>query len=498
MNAPQSPASAPVLRPRTSPMPPMQAAMPQPPYACRVQTGPDGRIAAKLEICGGSRVEWRYAYDKAGRLAEVVRDGVPVEAYTYDATGRRVTERNLLRGIEGRLYEYSDADGHLRSAGPLSLRHDIRAICNRIERRDGATDYEYANDGRLLKVARPDGVLVAYDHDDDGNRVAKYVNGRCVRKFVWDGHARLGAVYDVDHDLLVRFGYADGARLPYAMSAGRDTFFLLYDQVGSLRAVATAEGKVIEEIEYDTFGNILRETATDFEVPFGFAGGLHDRDTGLVRFGVRDYLPELGRFMAKDPLGLKGGAPDVYGYCLDDPVNRIDPTGLKSRQLASESPDEMTPDDFRRGMPYWTMTPQASACERCKERSGKKFREEPNPVHPNCKCKIEKHEPKLEARSKSGSLGGYESTDSTSFEGTGNITVSLSNWGIALFAGVLVTVNHCPSWYASVPVKKGASHTFSALKEYPVDWDVRFIITAAENTRVLYRVEYEVYVYEND
>ncbi|MGE4298803.1 MAG: RHS repeat-associated core domain-containing protein [Desulfovibrionaceae bacterium] len=61
----------------------------------------------------------------------------------------------------------------------------------------------------------------------------------------------------------------------------------------------------------------------------GYAGGLHDRTTGPIRFGVRDDAPKVGRFMAKDPLGLKGGDLDVYGYCLDDPVNRIDPTGME-------------------------------------------------------------------------------------------------------------------------------------------------------------------------
>jgi len=38
----------------------------------------------------------------------------------------------------------------------------------------------------------------------------------------------------------------------------------------------------------------LFKTSTGFQ-PFGFAGGLYDRDTNLVRFGARDYDPETGR-----------------------------------------------------------------------------------------------------------------------------------------------------------------------------------------------------------
>jgi RHS repeat-associated protein len=63
-------------------------------------------------------------------------------------------------------------------------------------------------------------------------------------------------------------------------------------------------------------------------MPFGFAGGLHDRDTGLARFGYRDYDPETGRWTAKDPILFAGGDVDLYGYCLNDPVNFIDPEGL--------------------------------------------------------------------------------------------------------------------------------------------------------------------------
>nr|MBL0716936.1 RHS repeat-associated core domain-containing protein [Desulfobacterales bacterium] len=63
-------------------------------------------------------------------------------------------------------------------------------------------------------------------------------------------------------------------------------------------------------------------------------GGLHDRDTGLVRFGYRDYMPEIGKWTAKDPILFAGGDSNLYGYVLNDPVNFVDPDG-HVRVLAS-------------------------------------------------------------------------------------------------------------------------------------------------------------------
>ncbi|QTA84141.1 RHS repeat domain-containing protein [Desulfonema magnum] len=103
--------------------------------------------------------------------------------------------------------------------------------------------------------------------------------------------------------------------------------------VGTLKAVSDSSGNVLLKREYDSFGNILSEVSTlPFEMPFGFAGGLHDKDTGLVRFGHRDYDPEIGRWTAKDPIGFAGGDTDLYGYCLNDPVNSFDPWGLAEDQ----------------------------------------------------------------------------------------------------------------------------------------------------------------------
>ena len=90
---------------------------------------------------------------------------------------------------------------------------------------------------------------------------------------------------------------------------------------------------MIKSIEYDSFGNILSDSNPTFAVPFGFAGGLHDRDTGLVKFGFRDYDPDIGRWTAKDPIFFAGGDTDLYGYVLNDPINFTDPFGLWTLQI---------------------------------------------------------------------------------------------------------------------------------------------------------------------
>ena len=88
----------------------------------------------------------------------------------------------------------------------------------------------------------------------------------------------------------------------------------------------------IKEVTYDTFGNILNDTNQNFKIPFGFAGGLYDTDTKLTRFGYRDYDTYTGKWTAKDPIDFSGGDTNLYGYVLGDPVNFIDPEGLRTPQ----------------------------------------------------------------------------------------------------------------------------------------------------------------------
>lgn len=76
---------------------------------------------------------------------------------------------------------------------------------------------------------------------------------------------------------------------------------------------------------------ISYDSNPNFNIPFGFAGGFYDKDTGLVRFGYRDYDPEIGRWTARDPIEFEGGDTNLYGYVLGDPILFIDPDGLIRR-----------------------------------------------------------------------------------------------------------------------------------------------------------------------
>ena len=286
-----------------------------------------GRIVSKTENIGGETHNYAYDYDAVGRLRSVTLDGDVVESYNYDLSGTRISEINRLRGINnGRRFSYSDED-HLLTAGDATYSYDPDGFLTSKTKADETTTYDYSVRGELLKVQLPDKRIISYDHDPLGRRIAKRIDGVMVEKYLWQGLTKLLAVYDGADNLKQRFEYADD-RLPVSMTTEGVRYFLAYDQVGSLRLVVDGSGNVVKRIDYDAFGNIVNDSNPAMRIPFGFAGGLHDRDIGLVRFGYRDYDPDTGRWTAKDPIGFAGGDTDLFGYCFNNPINFVDQNGL--------------------------------------------------------------------------------------------------------------------------------------------------------------------------
>jgi RHS repeat-associated protein len=97
--------------------------------------------------------------------------------------------------------------------------------------------------------------------------------------------------------------------------------------------VSVTDGTVVQRVMYDEFGRELENTNPGFQ-PFGFAGGLNDEQANLVRFGVRDLDPVLGRWTSPDPISFGGGI-NLYEYVGSDPVGVTDPEGLGVCQLST-------------------------------------------------------------------------------------------------------------------------------------------------------------------
>jgi len=166
--------------------------------------------------------------------------------------------------------------------------------------------------------------------------VGKKVNGTLVQAFLYRNQLNPIAELDGAGNIVTRFVYGSRPHVPdYLIKAGV-TYRILTDHLGSPRLIVdTATGAIAQRLDYDEFGQLLLDTNPGFQ-PFGFAGGLSDPDTQLLRFGARDYDPFTGRWTTKDPILFAGGDPNLYGYVLNDPVNWVDPLGFSTDIYAAD------------------------------------------------------------------------------------------------------------------------------------------------------------------
>ena len=283
-----------------------------------------GRITSRTETSAGTSTTIGYGYDTAGRLASVTRDGTQTTAYSYNANGGRSAKSmpgatySATYDDQDRLLTYLGATYSYTANGELSTKTDM----------NGTTSYTYDALGNLRTVVLPDGKRVDYVIDGQNRRVGKKVNGTLVQGWLYADQLRIVAELDGTGTIVSQFVYGTHTNVPDYMLHGGNTYRFITDHVGSPRFLIDTGTNLVQSVDYDEFGTVLSDSAPGFQ-PFGFAGGFYDPDTRLVRFGARDYDPQTGRWTAKDPIGFGSGSANVYGYASNDPINFIDPSGLK-------------------------------------------------------------------------------------------------------------------------------------------------------------------------
>ena len=280
-----------------------------------------GRITEKTETVDGAAHVYNYEYDATGRLIRVKKDSALISEYTYDGNGNRLSHNTIIGTYDAqdRLITYGNNTYTHTTNGELLTRTDTST--------SETTTYTYDVLGNLVSVTLPDGRQIEYVIDGMNRRIGKKVNNM-VQGFLYQGSLRPIAELDNNGIIVSRFIYATRINVPDYMIKGGVTYRIITDHLGSPRLVVnTSTGQIVQRMDYDEFGNATNDTNPGFQ-PFGFAGGLYDPDTKLVRFGARDYDPETGRWTAKDPIGFGGGQPNLYQYVGANPINRRDYTGL--------------------------------------------------------------------------------------------------------------------------------------------------------------------------
>jgi len=242
----------------------------------------------------------------------------------YDGNGNRLSVSRPSGTVSGT----TDAQDRLLTYGAFTYAYTASGDLQTATEAGNTSTYTYDPLGNLLGVTLPNGTQIEYIIDGQNRRVGKKVNGTLVQGFLYRNQLNPVAELDAAGNVVSRFVYGSRANVPDYMIKGGTTYRILSDHLGSPRLIVdTATGTIAQRLAYDEFGQVTLDTTPGFQ-PFGFAGGLYDPHTQLLRFGARDYDPFTGRWTTKDPILFLGGDTNLFGYTWNDPINLIDPIGL--------------------------------------------------------------------------------------------------------------------------------------------------------------------------
>jgi RHS repeat-associated protein len=132
--------------------------------------------------------------------------------------------------------------------------------------------------------------------------------------------------YNERGQITARYTHGPGIDEPLAVEKKRDNYFYHADGLGSVVALTDSKQKVVENYDYDSFGNLKRH-GHKVKQPYTYTSREFDEETGLYYYRARTYDPVIGRFLQPDPIGFDGGGMNLYAYVGNNPFGFVDPTG---------------------------------------------------------------------------------------------------------------------------------------------------------------------------
>jgi RHS repeat-associated protein len=290
---------------------------------------PGGELASQRRYQPGfdpAVATFTYRYDAAGQLvaaALVAEDGTSLGTfdYGYDPAGNRTNEDR--RGV-ARSLSFNHGN-QLTQEFEQDQSREFRYDANGNLIGDGRRTFEWDALNRLVAIAAGERRSeFCYDAWDRRVRVIEK-NGGDTLSDTW----QLWCGGEVCEE---RAATGDGSAtqrrfFPQGEMTGEARLFYTVDHLGSVRQLTDGQGSVTASFDYDPWGRMVRAGA-EIDPALAFAGYRWHTPSGLALTHYRAYDPDLGRWLSRDPLGEEG-EDNLYAYAGNDPVNRLDPLGLK-------------------------------------------------------------------------------------------------------------------------------------------------------------------------
>jgi len=199
----------------------------------------------------------------------------------------------------------------------------------------------YYPSGQIKELIKGNGYKARYIYDGLGRRILKIYEDSTGENVYTLEYIHRGLS---DRVLYTRSKWINGSRATlFADGSGMDEHLFEIDSTSGAEVYQTDYlGSVLSpdlnsKEGYGLFGEVvgsISPVGNYRTLEYGYSGREYEADTGLYYFRARYYDPEMGRFLTKDPIGLAGGHTNLYLYCGNDPVNCVDPMGL--REFAHE------------------------------------------------------------------------------------------------------------------------------------------------------------------
>ncbi len=141
--------------------------------------------------------------------------------------------------------------------------------------------------------------------------------------------------------------FYDANGTPYAMKYNGTVYYYITNLQGDVMRIVDGSQNTVTSYDYDPYGKVISATGTLANInPLRYRGYVYDQETGFYYLQSRYYDPTVGRFINADSYATTGQGiigHNMFAYCEDNPVNKLDPAGHVAVPIAVAAANSWNP-----------------------------------------------------------------------------------------------------------------------------------------------------------